>query len=79
MSEELILQKVETLVKKIDKLTSKVDDLVNPKDGVITELQKFQASCPRKSLKWIWFVIIPVGLANVATSVAAIAAILKIT
>ena len=78
MSEELILEKVDNIEKKVDRMDSKFDNLINPKDGTITEMQKFQASCPRKQFKWIWLVIIPFGVANIALTAAAIAAMVKL-
>ena len=35
-------------------------------DGVISEIQKYQASCPRKQIQVLWYVVIPLGLSQLA-------------
>ena len=79
MSEELIIEKVDNISKKLDSLCMKVDSLTNPRDGVIPKIQQFQASCQRKNFKWIWLIVIPLGLANVGVAAAALAAVFRYT
>ena len=40
---------------KMEKLTAN--------DGVITNMQQFQASCPRRHVWAMWIIVVPMGLA----------------
>jgi methyl-accepting chemotaxis protein len=40
---------------KMDRLTAN--------DGIITNMQQFQASCPRRHIWAMWLVVLPMGLA----------------
>ena len=63
-------EKLTRIEKKVDKLIDRWDDFINPKDGAFTEVTKFQASCPRKYMKFIWLAIIPIGVANITVAVS---------
>ena len=43
---------VEALWKRIDKHTDSLDQIV-----------RYQASCPRESVKWVWWILVPQSLA----------------
>lgn len=60
---------IQALQSDVSALWRKYDDLVRPKDGVITTMRSFQASCPRKTIKWLWVVMVPMGIALLAVSV----------
>jgi hypothetical protein len=61
-------EKLNRIEIKVDRLIDKWDDFFNPKDGAFTEVSKFQASCPRRFIKFIWPIIISIGIANVAAA-----------
>ena len=50
-------------------LWKKYDTLIKPDGGVLPEIKNFQASCPRNSIKWMWLIVIPMGLTQVLTIV----------
>ena len=63
-------EKLTRIELKVDKLITRLDEFFNPKDGAFIEVTKFQASCPRKYMKFIWLIILPIGLANITAAVA---------
>jgi butyrate kinase len=46
-------------------LWRKLDALAGS-DGVIPRIQQYQASCPRKQIQVLWYVVIPLGLSQLA-------------
>ena len=77
LSEELILEKIDNMAGDVSEIKGTLNNLINPKDGAITNMQKFQASCPRRLFKWVWLVIIPLGVANIAAAMAFISYVSK--
>lgn len=46
-------------------LWKKFDDLAGS-NGVVSSIQQHQASCPRKQIQVLWYVVIPMGLSQLA-------------
>ena len=70
-------EKLTRIEAKVDKLISIWDSFIDPKDGAFTEVTKFQASCPRKYMKFIWLIIVLIGLANLTAAIALATMMLK--
>ena len=49
----------------IGNLQARVEAIDSP-TGYIAEIRQFQASCPRRQNKWMWWVIIPMGIGLLA-------------
>lgn len=56
-------EQIQALQQKQRLLEMKMDALLDPEKGTIQRLSTFQASCPRKQIKWMWAVNIPLGIA----------------
>lgn len=54
--------------KDINTLMNKWDQIFGPA-GILARMQNFQASCPRASVKWVWMVLIPTALMQMAMAV----------
>lgn len=44
-------------------------DAVAGYDGILHDVQNFQASCPRKQIHALWYVVVPLGLSQLAVAV----------
>lgn len=55
-------ERIRTLQSQTQKLWEKMDQLAG-NDGAISQIQKFQASCPRGHIKYLWIVVVPMGFA----------------
>lgn len=55
-------EQIRQLQDETSALRSKMDKLT-ANDGVITNMQQFQASCPRRHIWAMWLVVLPMGLA----------------
>lgn len=55
-------EQIGNLQVQMSSLWEKYDALVGPK-GTIPEISNFQASCPRKQIKFMWYLIVPISLA----------------
>ena len=60
-------QQQETLWRKYDKLVETVH-LLQVED--IAQIESWQSSCPRHTVKWLWIVVIPMGVALLGVAVA---------
>jgi len=40
--------------KSLTTLWSKYDRLMDPKDGILMRVVNYQATCPRKTIRWLW-------------------------
>jgi len=49
-------------------LWSKVNELISPK-GVLASVQNHQAGCPRHQLKYLWMVVVPMGITQIAIAI----------
>jgi hypothetical protein len=47
------------------KMWEKIDDLCG-QGGTISRIERHQASCPRKQIQIMWYVVIPMGLTQLA-------------
>lgn len=54
--------------KDINTLMNKWDQIFGPA-GVLMQMQNFQASCPRSSIKWVWMVLVPTAMLQLALAV----------
>lgn len=52
----------------------KISELNGPK-GCLSEIVKFQASCPRQQIKFLWLTVLPMALTQIGLLVAAVKAI----
>jgi len=41
-------------------------DAISGANGVVSQIQQHQASCPRKQIQVMWYVVIPMGLTQLA-------------
>lgn len=41
-------------------------DVIVGSDGVLPRIEKHQASCPRKQIQVLWYVVIPLGVSHLA-------------
>ncbi len=66
-------EQISSLQDQIATLWKKYDALIEPREGVISKLQTFQASCPKDTfqthLKWMWAIIIPLTLTQISIAV----------
>jgi SMC interacting uncharacterized protein involved in chromosome segregation len=53
----------DNLWRKYDKMQEEIHNL---QSGEIAKILAWQASCPRTTIKWIWYVVIPMGLTLLA-------------
>ena len=56
----------------------KWDSLTDPKEGALTTVQRFQASCPREQIKHLWIIVVPMGLVLLGQAVALFALFSKV-
>lgn len=54
----------------------RLDDLCST-DGVIAAMKSHQASCPRGQIKVMWYVVIPMGVTQLATAAAIVSIAFK--
>lgn len=58
---------------QIATLWGKYDSLVDPRNGVITKILTFQASCPRGNLqshvKWLWVTLVPFAFLQIGIAI----------
>lgn len=62
-------EKINRLEERMHGIWTRYDDLVGP-NGVISTIRTHQASCPRTQLRWVWVVMIPMGLSLLAMAAA---------
>lgn len=53
--------RIERLEERMHAIWQRYDTLVAP-DGILSTIRNFQASCPRSTVRWVWVVLIPMGL-----------------
>ena len=58
-------EKIRQLQQEQSAIWRKMDELNGPK-GVITSMQKHQASCPRKQIHYLWYIVVPMGFTQLA-------------
>ena len=56
-------EQIRSMQEDIRSLWSKYDLLQGP-DGTMARVTNWQASCPRAQIKFLWMVVIPMGLTN---------------
>ena len=44
-------------------------DSIAGANGVVSQIQQYQASCPRRQIQVMWYVVIPMGLTQLAMAV----------
>ena len=54
-------EKILHIEERINTLWGCWDRLVGP-DGTLSRMRDHQASCPRAQIKWLWIVVVPMGL-----------------
>jgi hypothetical protein len=64
-------QRLQTLEKGCDALWLKYDELAAP-EGVIQNLKTFQASCPRATIRWVWFALLPMAATQILVAIGLI-------
>jgi len=42
---------------------------ISGKDGVLTKMHTYQASCPRKQIRYLWLIVVPMGFTQLAIGV----------
>jgi len=62
-------EQISQLTNQINSLWTKWDAFTGP-NGQLNDITTFQASCPRKTVKWLWLVVIPMGMALLASAFA---------
>ena len=71
-------EKLNRIESKVDKLITKWDNFIDPKDGAFTKVTMFQASCPRRYMKYLWLVVVPIGIANITIAASLVYAVSKL-
>lgn len=61
-------EQIRQLRKEQSALWGKMDTLTG-NDGVISQIQQKQASCPKNQIKYLWFAIIPMGISQIGVAV----------
>jgi len=61
--------RIERLEERMHGIWQRYDSLVAP-DGVLYQIRSFQSSCPRATVKWVWVVLVPMGLTVLGMGVA---------
>jgi len=54
-------EKLVHLTQQVSGLWAKYDRLMSD-DGSLAKIRRHQASCPREQIRWMWFIVIPLGL-----------------
>ena len=62
-------QRITSLENTLSALWKKYDSLVDPSTGQIPQIARWQASCPRQQIKWVWVVTVPMGITLLAMAV----------
>jgi len=62
-------EQITQLNSQINGLWTKWDAFTGP-DGTLNDITTFQASCPRKTVRWLWLVVVPMGVALLASAYA---------
>ena len=66
-------ERIVSIQKQLTSMWDKYDELVNPRNGVITKVTAFQASCPRKTIlthvKWLWFMVASFTISQIAIAI----------
>jgi len=66
-------ERIASIQKQLTSMWDKYDELVNPRNGVITKVTTFQASCPKQSIlihiKCLWFVVVSFTISQIAIAV----------
>lgn len=65
-------EQISRLQVDVQTLQTNWNRLIEPRNGVISRMSDFQASCPRRHVRWLWVIIIPQGFALLALGAAAI-------
>lgn len=53
--------RIDRLEARMHGIWERYDSLVGP-EGTIVKMKNFQASCPRNNVRWVWMVLIPMGM-----------------
>jgi len=61
--------RIERLEERMHAIWTRYDTLIGP-DGVLSSMKNFQASCPRATVKWVWVILVPMGLTVLGMGVA---------
>jgi hypothetical protein len=66
-------EKISSLQVQIASLWKRYDSFVDPRNGVITKITAFQASCPRGSfqthIKWLWGTLVPLAFLQIGLAI----------
>lgn len=66
-------EQITVIQNQVADLLEKYSLLANPDGGMLVEIKRFQASCPRESIttniKWLWTIVIPISLTQLALSI----------
>ena len=61
-------ERINNMQAQLNAVWKKYDALCNP-EGLVSRITNFQASCPRKQIKWIWVTLIPISFTLVAIGI----------
>ena len=61
--------RIERLEERMHAIWTRYDTLISP-DGILHKLDNFQASCPRNTVRWVWAILVPMGLTLLGMAVA---------
>lgn len=61
-------EKITRLETSMDNIWKRYDGIVGP-GGIIPKIREYQASCPRAQIRWMWAILIPMGVSLLGISV----------
>ena len=61
-------EQIRAIQEDVRKLELKHDQALGP-GGSVSHALHFQASCPRQQLKWMWMIVIPMGLSILGVTI----------
>jgi len=64
-------EQIRQIRKEQSAMWDKIDGLT-ANDGIISQMQQKQASCPRDQIKSLWYIVVPMGLTQIGVAIAII-------
>jgi len=71
-------EKLVHLTQQVSGLWAKYDRLISD-DGTLARIRQHQASCPRDQIRWMWFIVIPMGLTLLGVALSLISLYVKLS
>ena len=64
-------EQIRSLQEDIRQQGNKIDEINGP-NGCLSQINTFQASCPRHQIKFLWMTVVPIGLTQIGLLLTAL-------